>query len=103
MVGKQLAAKSVAVQASLALKLASKSQGMFLWVRLETPRLKSRMTVQQLEQTLEDMPKGNDALSRLYDRCLEQILNQQEPTDVKRSLDILRWTLYGQRPLSIDQ
>jgi hypothetical protein len=103
MVGKQLATKSSALQASVASKLASKAQGMFLWVRLETPRLKPRMTMQQLEQTLEDMPKGNDALSRLYDRCLEQILNQQEPTDVKRSLNVLRWTLYEQRPLSISQ
>ena len=100
-VDKQLGKQNFFVKERISEKLASKADGMFLWVRLELPRLKPRMSLQQLDTVLESMPTGAKPLQKTYGRCLQEIAAQQEITDVKRAFEALRWTLYSLVPLDI--
>ena len=76
---------------------------MFLWVRLELPRLKPRMSLEQLDAILEGMPTGTKPLQRAYGHCLQEIADQQESSDVRRAFDVLRWTLYSLVPLDVTE
>jgi Prion-inhibition and propagation/NACHT domain len=100
-VEKQLGKKESTLKTRIADKLASKAEGMFLWVRLEMPRLKSRMSTEQLHRVLDSALTGAKTLERAYGRCLQEIVTQQENSDVKRALDVLRWTLYSLVPLDV--
>lgn len=79
--------------------LLSKSGGMFLWVRLVRDALKSCQTTEDIEETLENLPKGLDAA---YKRVLER-LDSLPATQKKRAIQILRWSLFARRPLTVDQ
>jgi ankyrin repeat protein len=91
------------VQEEMASELSSKAQGMFMWVRLEKDRLRSNQSAQQLRETLASMPRGMDRLQKMYGRSLLVISNLQEPSDRDRAVNILRWTLYATRPLSVGE
>lgn len=79
--------------------LLSKSGGMFLWVRLVQDALKSCQTTEDVEETLEGLPEGLDAV---YEKVLER-LDSLPGVQKKRAIQILRWTLFTRRPLTVDQ
>ena len=97
----KLRIKEQVVQEKIALGLSSKAQGMFLWVRLEKDRLKSSLTPAQLQETISNMPTGLHLLSRTYERSLSAISELQELQDKERAQNILRWTLFAARPMSV--
>lgn len=79
--------------------MLSKSGGMFLWVRLVRDALKSCQTTEDIEETLENLPEGLDAT---YKRVLER-LDSLPAIQKKRAIQILRWSLFARRPLTVDQ
>lgn len=79
--------------------MLSKSGGMFLWVRLVRDALKSCQTTEDIEETLENLPEGLDAA---YKRVLER-LDSLPAIQKKRAVQILRWSLFSRRPLTVDQ
>lgn len=79
--------------------LLSKSGGMFLWVRLVRNALKFCQTTEDIEETLENLPEGLDAA---YKRVLER-LDTFPVIQKKRAIQILRWSLFARRPLTVEQ
>lgn len=84
---------------SISETLLSKSGGMFLWVRLVRDALKSCQTTEDVEETLKSLPEGLDAV---YERVLER-LDSLPDAQKKRAIQILRWSLFARRPLTVDQ
>ena len=87
------------LKADIAIRLAEKCDGMFLYLRRIQPRLKSKstMTAGKLRAIIEDMPKG---LDEAYDRDLQTICDL-DMEERERALSILRWVLYAARPLTV--
>ncbi|UKZ54103.1 hypothetical protein TrVGV298_007909 [Trichoderma virens] len=75
--------------------LKDKSAGTYLWVSFVVKDLQT-MEVSEVEESLEQLPQGLDAL---YQRILEQI----EPTRRSSSLEILRWCTFAFQPLELDE
>lgn len=84
---------------SISETLLSKSGGMFLWVRLVRDALKSCQTTEDVEEILKSLPEGLDAV---YERVLER-LDSLPGAQKKRAIQILRWSLFARRPLTVDQ
>jgi len=83
----------------LAESLTQHSSGMFLWICLQEPRLRSSKTLPQLEQIISQAPLR---LGDIYKANFERIF-QQDPEDTARAISILRWVLLSFRPLMISE
>lgn len=89
--------KSEVLRQDLATQMAQKSEGMFLWVKLQERSLRNSRNGVQLQKIVNDMPIG---LTDAYKRDWERI--SQLPTrDMYRALAILRWTVFAVRPLTV--
>jgi ankyrin repeat protein len=75
--------------------LRAKSAGTYLWVSFVIKDLQT-MELSEVEESLDKFPRGLEAL---YERILEQI----EPTRRDTTLDILRWSTFAVRPLSLTE
>lgn len=77
--------------------LSDRSEAMFLWVRLAAAGLNPGRSSAQLTRDLSEIPGGLEAA---YFRDQQKILalNSKER---RRAIEILRWTLYAFRPLSV--
>ncbi|KAI5839405.1 hypothetical protein DFP73DRAFT_211586 [Morchella snyderi] len=80
-------------------QLSTSSEGMFLWARLCSDRLKPGITPQRLRTILTDSPPG---LDRSYERNLKAILSK-EKYDQDRAIAILRLVLFSLRPLKLKE
>lgn len=78
-------------------KLSERCQGMFLLVRLCGATLYPGRNAAQLRDDMSEAPKK---LSEAFDRDLRNISNLVE-RERKRAIEILRWTLFATRPLSV--
>lgn len=96
-VQKRLGSSQKALQETLADEISDKSDGMFLWVRIGSERIKRGMTSAQLRRIVQETSAN---LHALYQRDLEKIL-LLDAKDRKRAQDIFRWILFGVRPLTI--
>ena len=96
-VQKRLGSTQKALQESLANEICDKSDGMFLWVRIGSERIKRGMTSAQLRRIVQETSPN---LHALYQRDLEKIL-LLDAEDRKRAQDIFRWILFGVRPLTV--
>lgn len=96
-VQKRLGSSQKALQESLADEICDKSDGMFLWVRIGSERMKRGMTSAQLRRIVQETSPN---LHALYQRDLEKIL-LLDAEDRKRAQDIFRWILFGVRPLTV--
>ena len=92
-----LSKKPGGLKMDIASRLASKSDGMFLYIHRLQPRLKSTYGASKLKDIIEKMPSG---LDEAYERDLTNIM-QLDSDDRDRALAILRWVLFAQRPLSL--
>ena len=89
--------KPEVLRQDLATQMAQKSEGMFLWVKLQERSLRNSKNGLQLQKIVNDMPIG---LTDAYKRDWERI--SQLPTrDMCRALAILRWTVFAVRPLTV--
>ena len=96
-VDEKLWKKPEVLRQNLATQMAQKSEGMFLWVKLQERSLRNSKNGVQLQKIVNDMPIG---LTDAYQRDWERI--SQLPTrDMYRALAILRWTVFAVRPLTV--
>ncbi|KAH8598504.1 prion-inhibition and propagation-domain-containing protein [Bisporella sp. PMI_857] len=96
-VDKKLGNKSEILRNELSQRMASRCEGMFLWVKIVEEQLRSGKNKKQLEETIDQTPT---ALDRLYDRNWVKISNLPEK-DKLRAFSILRWAAFALRPLTI--
>ena len=96
-VASKLANKSEDIRAEIAEKMALKCEGMFLWIDLHRRDLRAGKNKRQLQQTIENMPAG---LNAIYERNWNDITQLAE-SDKSRALDILRWVTFAVRPLTV--
>ena len=81
----------------LATDAATKSEGMFLWIKLLYARLSSSNSPSRLRGIISSTPSG---LDQAYERDLEAISSLGEDDQI-RAIAILRWTLFAERPLTV--
>ena len=86
-------------QEELALRLARKADGMFLYIRRLQPRLKSKASLkcERLRAVIEEITNN---LDEAYDRGLKLICRLDD-YERDRALAIIRWVLYAYRPLTV--
>jgi predicted ATPase len=94
-VNTKLANKSVTQKEELSLKLASRSDGMFLWIQMLGEEFDGWMNKKKLENIIDHAPA---AINNLYDHQWNKISNL--PT-ASRALSILRWVTFALRPLTV--
>jgi hypothetical protein len=96
-VDNSLPKKPEGLRHALAAVLVDKSQGMFLWVKLQEHRLSRRRHHNlQLLMTVQALPN----LERAYGQSWSEIL-QLESYQRRRALAILRWAFFAMRPLTV--
>ena len=96
-VDERLPKKDDALREDIATQIADKSNGMFLWVKLQAKNLRIGKNRNQLRKAIQDMPAG---LDRVYDRDWEKIMNLKR-SDRSRALAILLWVTFALRPLTV--
>lgn len=96
-VDQRLPNKGDALRQEFATQIAEKSNGMFLWVKLQAKHLRKGQNRKQIHEAIEDMPAG---LEHLYDRDWKKIAKLQRG-DKSRALGILRWVTFALRPLTV--
>ncbi|QYS94237.1 ANK_REP_REGION domain-containing protein [Trichoderma simmonsii] len=75
------------------------SKGMFLLTRLHLDSLRDKISVWQVEDTLERLPKGSDAYEQAYKGAMERIRSQKRGfCDLANR--VLFWITCSRRPLS---
>lgn len=96
-VSDRLKRAEVGLKNEIAEKLSKSCQGMFLWVKLCGAALDPGRNATQLRRDMSEPPNG---LGEAFDRDLEKITTLKERKR-KRAIEILRWTLFATRPLSV--
>lgn len=96
-VNRNLPRKDESLRTKLSGQLAERCEGMFLWITLQQPRLRDTKSKTALEKIIQNMPTG---LTETYQRKWDEI-KRQHPEDRSRAFDILRWTVFSLRPLSV--
>jgi hypothetical protein len=96
-VDKQLANKSNRIKESISSKMVDRSNGMFLWAKMQQRNLRGGKSERQLEHILDEAPMG---LDNLYDENWLKITKLSERDQI-RAFSILRWAAFGMRPLTI--
>ncbi|KAF7510178.1 hypothetical protein GJ744_007077 [Endocarpon pusillum] len=96
-VAKKLPRKDVSLQQALAIQMAEKCEGMFLWIKLQQEHLRGGKNDKQLRKIVESMPTG---LDQTYARNWTSIMKLPDD-DRDRAISILRWTSLALRPLSV--
>jgi KaiC/GvpD/RAD55 family RecA-like ATPase len=97
LVDKKLRNKDPTRRAALAAKLAEKSDGMFLWVKLQESSLRGGKNMIHLEKIVSQTPKK---IQEIYCRNWSRIL-ASEARDCRRAIAILRWATFSLRPLTV--
>ncbi|KAL5349551.1 hypothetical protein ACLOAV_005846 [Pseudogymnoascus australis] len=96
-VNKKLKNKDEMVRNNLSQRIVDRSNGMFLWVKMQEGNLRGGKSILQLQETIEETPTG---LGHLYDRNWKKIMSLQQ-SDRTRALSILRWAAFALRPLTV--
>ncbi|EFQ90116.1 hypothetical protein CFE70_010584 [Pyrenophora teres f. teres 0-1] len=100
--GKTLYVTNDRLKEKIVRTLATKAEGMFLWVNLQLDSLCQASKAQKdtvVEAALEALPQG---LPYTYVRILERI-EVQTPYMRDLAINCLAWTLYARRPLSTQE
>ncbi|KAL9598746.1 MAG: hypothetical protein Q9219_004304 [cf. Caloplaca sp. 3 TL-2023] len=80
-------------------QLAERAGGMFLWVKLQQNQFRNTQNKKTIQRTIHAMPHG---LGQTYERSWNSILDAPE-LDRNRAIDILRWLMFGYRPLTVQE
>lgn len=97
MVEQELPNKPLALKNEIASEAAKKCEGMFLWVKLVHARLSPGKNAKQLREVVKVTPPG---LDQAYERDLKKI-EELEAEEKERAVEILRWLLFAERPLTV--
>lgn len=96
-VNEMLPSKKEEVRLGLADQMARKSEGMFLWIKMQKNQLKDTKNHKQLQKLINDMPSG---LPSTYERNRRDI-QKLSPEEQNRAEAILRWVAFSFRPLTV--
>ena len=80
-------------------RLSRMANGMFLWVYLVTVMLKGQATELELEEALEKLPEG---LQAVYGRILDRISSLSEPKRT-RAYKVLSWSCAASRAVKVQE
>lgn len=97
MVEQELPNKPPALRNEIASEAARKCAGMFLWVKLVHAGLSPGKNAKQLREVVRATPPG---LDQAYERDLKRV-EELEAGDKERAIEILRWLLFAERPLTV--
>lgn len=92
----RLPIEDCAARRSLVDKLVEKSNGCFLWAHLVLQELSEAGSEEDIEQILNDIPKG---MNPLYTRMLGTLSTEPRPKGLVKA--ILTWATCATRPLSV--
>jgi len=98
-VDKKLPNKDDCLRQDLAVQLAEKCEGMFLWIKLQQDQLRGGKNAKQLQNIVKNMPIG---LENTYERNWK-IIQNHSPDNQSRALAILRWTTFSFRPFTVSE
>ncbi|KAF4305252.1 HET-domain-containing protein [Botryosphaeria dothidea] len=96
-VNEMLPSKKEDVRLGLADQMAHKSEGMFLWIKMQKNQLKDTKNHKQLQKLINDMPSG---LPSTYERNWRDI-QKLSPEEQDRAEAIFRWVAFSFRPLTV--
>ncbi|KAK0718684.1 hypothetical protein B0T26DRAFT_856403, partial [Lasiosphaeria miniovina] len=96
-VDRKLSKKSEATKNDLALRMAGRCNGQFLWLKMQDGSLDSWMSKKALTEVIDETPAG---LEHLYDRNWDDILRFPR-LKRSRAFDLLRWAAFALRPLTV--
>ena len=93
----KFANRSEEEQGEIAMQVAKKSEGMFLYLNLLCQGLQSAQSAHTIRQVVSEMPSGLDFV---YERELERIM-ELKGSRREEALATLRWALFAMRPLTV--
>ncbi|KAJ4146963.1 hypothetical protein LMH87_001516 [Akanthomyces muscarius] len=96
-VNEKLHNKDDTVKNNISLRLASRCNGQFLWIKLQGHTLRSSKNKKQLEASIDRSPT---ALTHLYERDWQKLLGLP-PEESTRAIHLLRWAAFALRPLTV--
>jgi len=96
-VSRKLFKKDESFRRDLATKMADKSEGMFLWIKLQEQHLSGGKSQKQLRKIVDEMPQG---LGHAYQRDWME-MSRLRNAERLRALAILRWAAFALRPLTL--
>ncbi|KAL2811883.1 hypothetical protein BJX63DRAFT_422112 [Aspergillus granulosus] len=98
-VHRRLPKKPDTMKEDLTQKLAGRSNGQFMWVKMLEDSLRGGKNQKQLEQAINSTPNG---LHHIYERNWMKIERLSEE-DRERAISLLRWTTFALRPLTVSE
>ncbi|KAN0079531.1 hypothetical protein V8E54_004745 [Elaphomyces granulatus] len=79
------------------------ADGMFLLARLHLDSLEDKISVMEVEDALEKLPKGEYAYRQAYDEAMEKRIKGQKPRFSDLALRTLSWITFSKRPLTTSE
>ena len=83
----------------LAVQLAERCDGQFLWLKFQQDQLRDSRSPKMLRAVVQAMPRR---LHAIYERSWCSIVAREEP-DRSRAFDTLRWLAFAYRPLTVEE
>ena len=75
----------------------------FLLARLHLDSLEDKISVMEVEDALEKLPKGEYAYRQAYDEAMEKRIKGQKPRFADLALRTLSWITFSKRPLKTSE
>ena len=98
-VAKRLPKQEHSLRQELAMKMAERCDGQFLWLKFQQDRLRDSKSAKALRDIVQAMPQQ---LHFVYERSWNSIESLDE-VDREHAVDILRWSSFAYRPLIIQE
>ncbi|KAJ5004502.1 hypothetical protein K4K57_012225 [Colletotrichum sp. SAR 10_99] len=98
-VDRKLHKKNDATKTDIAQRMADRSNGQFLWLKLHEGSLRSWKNKKQLEDAIDKTPPG---LEHAYERNWSRILRLPD-WEKHRAYSLLRWAAFALRPLTASE
>ena len=98
-VARKLPKQEQLLREELAVQMAERCDGQFLWLKLQQDLLRDSKSPKALRAVVQAMPQK---LHALYQRSWSCIAAFEEP-DRNRAIDTLRWLTFAYRPLSVQE
>lgn len=95
-VTKKLEDKDITIQAKMTKMMSDRSQGQFIWLRVQNDSLPEALSQEQLQAAIEEIPAGLS--SKLYSRSWSTIV---KGNDRVRVMLLLRMVVFSLRPLTV--
>ncbi|KAJ5769019.1 hypothetical protein N7520_003578 [Penicillium odoratum] len=98
-VDRKLAKKTETIRQDISQQLSERCNGQFLWIKLQENDLRSTANQKALQRIINSTPVGlEDAYQRNWKR-ISQLSDEYRA----RSINILRWTAFAVRPLTVNE